>query len=151
MAGSSAIITSAMKAFLKYFEIEDKIEKPDLARWILEVETEELGLAAGLQDRVVQVYRGLVFMDFDAKLFEEKNSGNYEKLDVASLPDLFLVRSAENEPSDSGKIHSDVKNRWGRGDLEVIKAMENFASFADEFKALLVRTRPDSSEIYSAR
>ena len=28
------------------------------------LETEELGIAAGLQDRVVQTYEGLVYMDF---------------------------------------------------------------------------------------
>lgn len=31
---------------------------------ILSVETDELGIAAGLQDRVIQCYGGLVFMDF---------------------------------------------------------------------------------------
>jgi len=36
--------------------------RPALA---LAVETEDLGIAAGLQDRVAQAYQGLVFMDFE--------------------------------------------------------------------------------------
>jgi glucuronokinase len=32
---------------------------------VLSVEKEELGIGAGLQDRVIQVYEGLVYMDFD--------------------------------------------------------------------------------------
>ena len=31
---------------------------------VLSVETDELGIVAGLQDRVIQVYEGLVYMDF---------------------------------------------------------------------------------------
>ena len=34
---------------------------------MLSVEREELGITAGLQDRVVQVYEGLVYMDFGAE------------------------------------------------------------------------------------
>ena len=38
--------------------------RPDLPEFILNIELRELGIAAGLQDRVIQTYRGLVFMDF---------------------------------------------------------------------------------------
>jgi len=36
----------------------------DLPEFILNIEKNELGIAAGLQDRVIQVYGGVVFMDF---------------------------------------------------------------------------------------
>jgi glucuronokinase len=33
--------------------------------------------------------------------------------------------------SESGKVHSDVRNRFDSGDLEVIEAMSEFATFAE--------------------
>ena len=47
--------------------------QPSLA---LSVEREELGIAAGLQDRVVQAYQGLVFMDFSRELMEAQATEN---------------------------------------------------------------------------
>ena len=62
LAGSSAIITACIRALISFYSIE--IPKPVLANLVLSVETEELGIGAGLQDRVAQVYQGMVFMDF---------------------------------------------------------------------------------------
>ncbi len=46
-------------------------ERPNL---VLSVE-EELGITAGLQDRVVQVYGGVVFMDFDREHMQAHGCG----------------------------------------------------------------------------
>jgi glucuronokinase len=62
MGGSSAIITAALRALCRYFQIE--IPLPIQAKLVLETETRELGVPAGPQDRVIQVYEGLVYMDF---------------------------------------------------------------------------------------
>lgn len=51
------------------------LPKPIRANFILNVETDELFITAGLQDRVVQVYEGLVYMDFNKKLMEEQGYG----------------------------------------------------------------------------
>jgi len=56
--------------------------------FVLSVEKDELGIAAGLQDRVVQVYGGLVYMDFSQECMVEKNGlwcGKYEPLDPARV------------------------------------------------------------------
>lgn len=45
---------------------------------------------------------------------ESQGHGNYVHLDV-DLPPLFLVYLPN--PSDSGKIHSDVAARWERGGI----------------------------------
>ena len=63
MAGSSAIITATMRAMIRFFGIE--IPKPVLANLVLSVELDELGIKAGLQDRVAQVYETPVYMDFN--------------------------------------------------------------------------------------
>ncbi len=52
----------------------------------------------------------------------------YESLDPAVLPRLWLVYAAE--PSDSGAVHSDVRQRWQRGDADVAAAMTTFADIA---------------------
>ena len=57
----------------------------DFPQIILDVEREELGISAGLQDRVVQTYEGLVFMDFTGL------KGVYTKMDQNLLPPMYLA------------------------------------------------------------
>ena len=68
MGGSSAIITAALRALCQYFGVE--IPLPVQANLVLETETKELGVPAGPQDRVIQAYEGLVYMDFARELME---------------------------------------------------------------------------------
>lgn len=136
LAGSSAIITAALKALMEFYAVdEEAIPKPFQPNLILSVETEELDISAGLQDRVVQVYGGLVYMDFDRNYMEKHSHGRYEPMDPALLPNLFLAYIGD--PSDSGKIHSDVRFRWQQGDPEVVQAMKTWASYTDQARAAL--------------
>ena len=75
------------------------------------------------QDRVVQVYEGLVYMDLSTELLKSRGFGEHENIDIPlqELPQFFLVYLAD--PSDSGKIHNDVKMRWLNGDQQVVDAM----------------------------
>ena len=77
---------------------------------------------SGLQDRVVQVYEGLVSMDFSESLMKSQGHGTYRRLESRNLPFLFLAYLAD--PSDSGKMHSTVRQRFDQGDQEVIDAMQ---------------------------
>lgn len=43
---------------------------------------EELGINAGLQDRVIQIYNGCVYMDFDRELMERQGHGAYEYISL---------------------------------------------------------------------
>ena len=47
----------------------------------------------------------------------------------------LLCRRYSPDPSDSGKIHNDVKQRWLRGDEEVVAGMAQFGDFAARGKA----------------
>jgi len=139
LAGSSAIITATIKALRTFYGINDeqlpKVLQPNL---VLSVEEEELDIRAGLQDRVAQTYGGLVYMDFDRKLLESRGYGEYEELDPSLLPPLFLAYL--DEPKDSGKTHSNVRERWKSGDADVVSAMRAFAEFTtDGRRALLER------------
>jgi glucuronokinase len=141
LAGSSAIITATFKALMEFYGLgEEEIPKPIQPNLILSVETEELEISAGLQDRVVQVYEGLVYMDFHRERMEQQGYGLYERLDVQWLPPLWLAYIAE--PSESGKIHSDVRFRWERGDPEVVEAMRTFARLTDEAREALQQGNP---------
>jgi len=138
LGGSSAISTALIKSLMKFYGLTDEdIPKPILPNLLLSVEREELGIPAGLQDRVVQSYGGTVYMDFSENLMLEQGHGNYEFLDPNLMPNLFLAFIAD--PGDSGKIHSDVQFRYEQGDTEVIEAMRTFAGYAEQAKEALMK------------
>ncbi|MCK5863297.1 MAG: GHMP kinase, partial [Candidatus Hydrogenedentes bacterium] len=89
LAGSSALVTATMSCLMEFYDVE--IPKQFLPNLILSVETEELGIAAGLQDRVIQVYGGVVFMDFSREIMDLQGHGDYETLDTTLLPPIFLA------------------------------------------------------------
>jgi hypothetical protein len=123
LAGSSAIITAFLRAVLAYFfGAAPPLEALGLTRdllpnFVLAIEAEELGITAGLQDRVVQAYESAVHMDFSPPLLAERGHGAYTRIPVDALPPLFLAYAAD--PSDSGRIHAPIKQRWLAGDKEV--------------------------------
>ena len=130
LGGSSAIIVAALKSLMGFYGLTDEdIPKPVQPSLALSVELEELDIVAGLQDRVVQVYGGLVYMDFDREIMKQQGHGGYETLDIHLLPRLALAYVPE--PKDSGKTHSDVRYRFDRGDREVVEAMRTFAQYAE--------------------
>jgi glucuronokinase len=135
MGGSSAIITAAFRALCQYYELD--IPKPVQARLILEAETKEIGVPAGPQDRVVQVYEGLVYMDFRRDLMESRGYGDYELLDAALLPDVYLAYRT-NLSEGTEVFHNNVRERWRQGDAQVLNAMAEWASYAERGRAALL-------------
>jgi glucuronokinase len=124
MAGSSAIITACFRALMQFYNVE--IPRPQLANLVWSVETRELGISAGLQDRVAQVYQGLVYMDFDRAVMEEKGQGIYEPLLPEMLPSVYIAyRTDLSESSDV--FHNDIRGRYDRGEAEVVEAMSYWA------------------------
>jgi len=104
------------------------------------VERRELGIGAGLQDRVAQVYEGAVFMDFDRDVMERQGYGVYEPLDHALLPPLFVAyhdRLAEG----TEVTHNDLRDRYERGDEAVHAAIGQWAQLAQEARDLILAGR----------
>lgn len=131
LAGSSAIITATLKCLMAFYCLnESDMPKALQPNFVLDVESSELFIQAGLQDRVIQVYEGLVFMDFSQQLMETQRHGCYQHMSPEGLPPLWLAYLAD--PSDSGKIHSNVKQRWLQGEPEVVEAMKHFATLTDQ-------------------
>src|SRR6266700_6175038 len=137
MGGSSSITTAALRALCSYFSVE--IPLPVQANLVLETETKELGVPAGPQDRVIQVYEGLVYMDFARNLMESRGYGEYERLDPSLLPNVYLAyRTSLSEGTEV--FHTNVRERWNSGDADVRGAMEEWASYAARGReALLAR------------
>lgn len=104
LSGSSAIITGLIKALVLYYDIE--IRPEILANLALSVEKDELKIAAGLQDRVIQTYGGLVYMDFNKEQMQKYGYGIYEPLSLSKLPSLWIAYCSN--PKDSGKVHSNI-------------------------------------------
>lgn len=135
LSGSSAIVSAALNCLLDFYKVRHLVKLEIRPSIVLEAE-KDLGIVAGLQDRVAQIYGGLVYMDFNKDHMDECGHGVYTPMDVNLLPPLHLIY-AEN-PSDSGKVHSSVRQRWLNGDNFIISSMEEVSNLALEGqKALL--------------
>jgi glucuronokinase len=135
LAGSSAIVTATLRALMSFFDVAiSREEQPNV---VLSAEVEELGIEAGLQDRVVQVYEGLVFMDFSRDLMEDRGYGQYESLDPSILPRMFVAHRATSSKT-SGIALGGLKRRWESGDRETHEVLGRIAELASAgSKALL--------------
>ena len=139
LAGSSAIVTATFRALMEFYGVN--IPKAILPNEILAVESKEVGIAAGLQDRVVQVYEGLVYMDFDRKIQERRGFGHYEPLDPGLLPPLFIAYRTDLSEI-SGVVHSDLRARWAAGDQAVLDGITRLGEIALEGRSCLIERNP---------
>ncbi len=135
LAGSSAIITATIKALMSFYNVEISDEK--LPNLLLSVETEELGINAGLQDRVIQTYEGCVYMDFDRKIMESKGHGNYEQIDPTLLPNFYIAYKI-NLGKVSGSVFNDVKARFHDGEPLVVDTMAEIGQVAADGKEAIL-------------
>jgi len=140
LAGSSAIITACLRALMAFYGVQ--IPKPVQANLVLSAERDELKIAAGLQDRVIQVYQGCVYMDFDKETMERQGYGAYEELDPKLLPKLYVAyRDELSEPTEV--FHNDIRARFNMGEKAVVSAMRYWADLARRVKRYLVDGRGD--------
>ena len=171
LSGSSAICTAMLKALCKFYEVpiivgapswscrkEDNLHSPTptqdsnssigipmevLPTICLEAEKEELRINCGFQDRVIQIYNGLVFMDFNKSFVESHNHGIYERLDPApfststSSLHLYIAYDAQRA-EESGEAHKEVKRLFEAKNTNVLAAMSEFADIAQKGRDLLV-------------
>ncbi len=134
LAGSSAIITACLRALMTFYGVA--IPKPVQAGLVLSAEKDELGISAGLQDRVIQVYEGMVYMDFDEKLMKKQGHGDYQPLDMKLLPKVYVAyRDDFSEPTEI--FHNDIRTRFGLGEKKVVDAMQFWVGLTDKFRKAL--------------
>ena len=137
LAGSSAIVTATFRALMQFYGVD--INSSILANLVLDTEKEELRIEAGLQDRVVQAFGGMVYMDFSEEAFRtnSRRYGIYERMNPDLLPDMFLVYDVNPLKPDSGKILDTVRSKYEEGDIEVIQAMQTFADLTVQARGAL--------------
>jgi glucuronokinase len=137
LSGSSALILATVRALARFYQTSLYELDPAEASWpkrILAGETSLLGIAAGLQDRVAQVYQGCMYMDL-----ADPENPKLERLDVGRLPALWLAYSKGQKAGEhSGKVHSTLKKRFAAGDEDVLGSMKALASVAYEGRAALL-------------
>jgi glucuronokinase len=128
LGGSSAIVTAVLRGLFEFHEVEIPLDElPELA---LSAETEELGIAAGLQDRVAQAYQGLTYMDFAGR-------PAYEPLDPSLLPPV-LIAYASGAGQPSHEAHRSVRERFLAEDEEVRETMRAIGELADRGRQALI-------------
>ncbi|MGC9326558.1 MAG: mevalonate kinase family protein [Candidatus Hinthialibacter sp.] len=140
LAGSSAIITATLRALMQFFEVH--IPKEIQPNIILSSEKDELGIGAGLQDRVIQVYENMVYMDFNQKHLEREKHGIYETLDSSLLPNIFIAYDTRLSEG-SEVFHNNIRERFNQGDKIVVDAMKQFAQLAEDAKKALLAGEKD--------
>jgi glucuronokinase len=119
LAGSSAIVTATVRALCALHG--RALDPDDLAEMVLAVEVEDLGIAAGPQDRYAQAHEGLVFMDFAGA------RPRVERLDAALLPPLYLAWRRDAAEA-SHAVHGGLRDR---GDEPGVRAgMQRLAGHA---------------------
>jgi glucuronokinase len=139
MAGSSAIIVATLRCLMEFYGITIPLEAQPA--FVLSVERDKLGIAAGLQDRVIQVYEGVVYMDFDPAL-EHAVHGlkcyRYEPIAPELLPPLFLAyHHSLSEPTEV--FHNDIRGRFNRGEPKVVDAMRKLADLTNQGRDALLK------------
>ncbi len=139
LAGSSALIVATLRCLMEFYEVDIPLEAQPT--FVLRVEQEELGITAGLQDRVIQVYEGLVYMDFDASRQHEVDGLGcyaYERMDPALLPPIYVAyHDALSEPTEI--FHNNIRERFNRGEVRVVSAMTHCAELAAQGREAIVR------------
>jgi glucuronokinase len=119
LGGSSAIVIATLRALCALHET--RLDPPAIAELALAAEAEDLGIAAGPQDRVVQAHGGLLSMDFA--------QGTVESLDPAGLPPLF-VAWREDHAEHSGAVHAPLRERVQRREPQAVTLLAELAAAA---------------------
>jgi glucuronokinase len=135
LAGSSAIVVATLRALMRFYEVD--IPQHLLPTIALAAERDELGIAAGLQDRVIQIYEGLVYMDFDKEHLDRHGYGIYEPLKPPAMPPLYVAFDpARAEVSDVS--HRNLRALYQQGDPTVVSAMQKYRQITDEARAAIL-------------
>jgi len=137
MAGSSSIIVATLRCLMEFYDVT--IPRKAQPSFVLSVEQEELGISGGLQDRVIQVYEGLVYMNFDKEV-EHSADGflcyDYQPLDPSLLPNIYIAYHAGlSEPTEI--FHNNIRGRFLNSEPEVVNAMQRFAELTEQGKQSL--------------
>lgn len=122
LGGSSAIVIATMRAALACWGLE--VPAFELAEAALLAETDELGIAAGIADRVAQVAGTTVLTDC------REPATVVTPIPVpVPMPVMLAWSPAAAEPS--GRYHAELRTRFDAGEAGVVTAMADLADLAE--------------------
>jgi len=143
LAGSSAIVVATLRALKNFYDID--IPKRVLPSLVLSIERDQLGIPAGLQDRVAQVYEGCTYMDFAKETIKSEDGfvvGDYENLSPSLLPPLYVSYSTNfSEPTEV--FHNNLRFRFDQGEPAVVSAMQQCAELTVQAREALLAGRQE--------
>ncbi len=128
LGGSSAIVIATLRSLCALYGV--RLAEGEMAELALAVEVEELGITAGLQDRVAQCFGGVTFMDFDPE------HRSYERLDPKRMPPLVVAWRSE-AAAESGTVHAPLRERYERGEPVVVDALRELGRLGRAARAAI--------------
>ena len=136
LAGSSAIITAAMRAIFEFYGLT--ISNECFANLVLNTEKDELSIPAGLQDRVAQAYNVPVYMDFNQEQMEKFGFGNYQPIKIPKDLNLFVAYRVDLAEG-SEILHSRLREDYNARNPQVLAAIEEWADLTVKMRDALSR------------
>jgi glucuronokinase len=128
LGGSSAIVVATLRALCELWSVA--LDPMAMAQLALAIEVDDLGIAAGLQDRIAQTHGGLTFMDFGA------DPPAARALDRDLLPPLLVAWRADSS-GHSGEVHAPLRDRHADGEPLVLSSMEVLTRAAHDAAAAI--------------
>ena len=135
LAGSSAIITAAIRAIAEFYGVE--LPPAELANVVLAAERDELSIPAGLQDRVAQAFNHPVYMDFNREHMEQFGFGKYEKIDLPEGVNFYVAYRTDLAEG-SEILHSRLKDDYQAKVPQVLAAMDEWADLTVKMREAFV-------------
>jgi len=95
-----------------------------------------------MQDRVIQIYNGLMYMDFEKEYFLAHEHGRYQRLDHTMLPKLYVAYDPQRAEF-SGKYHRSLRTLFEQKKPDIVAAMSEFADIARQGNDALLGGHPE--------
>jgi mevalonate kinase len=139
LAGSTAMLAAIVRGLLAHLGLS--LQRPPLAELVRLIEARFLGVTCGFQDAYMAVFGGFRFLDFRHKeqlrQTAEEPLATVEELPAEMAPPLVVAHSGVAR--NSGEVHGGLRDRWERGEPEVIDAYRRITHLAWLGKKALLR------------
>ena len=140
LAGSTAILGTLVGCLLAHLEL--RLNPYETAEVVRQIEYDFLGIVCGFQDHYMTVFGGLNCMDFRDKNSAQTQDAETPFATVEPLTpyvgDLPLVLAHTGVRHHSGSVHTSPRERWLRGDAEVVEGYLEIARLARAGKRALL-------------
>ena len=140
LAGSTAILACITGALLAHLDLT--LSPYETAELVRKIEYDVLGIVCGFQDHYMAVFGGLNCLDFrgkDSAQIQDAETpfGSVESLSPY-IDNLPLVLAHTGVRHHSGSVHTSPRERWLRGDREVVDGYTEIGTLARRGKRALL-------------